>query len=235
MKLTWLGHSAFRIEVKDAVILIDPFFTGNPGFPAGLTVEQASAGVTHILLTHGHDDHIGDTVAIAKASGAQVTANFEICMWLSGKGISNINPMNSGGMVDLGPFKVGLTQAIHSSATSQDGDGLKYMGNPHGIILATPGEKVLYHMGDTDIFGDMALIRELHQPKIGLVPIGDRFTMGAKAAALACSRFFDFETIIPCHYASFPMVDQSAEGFIAAMGSKAATVKAPKAGEALTL
>lgn len=235
MKLTWLGHSAFRIEVKDAVILIDPFFTGNPGFPAGLTVEQASAGVTHILLTHGHDDHIGDTVAIAKASGAQVTANFEICTWLTGKGISNINPMNSGGTVNLGPFKVGLTQAIHSSSNSQDRDGLKYMGNPHGIILAAPGEKVLHHMGDTDIFGDMALINELHQPKIGLVPIGDRFTMGAKAAALACNRFFDFETVIPCHYASFPMVDQSAEGFIAAMGAKAATVKAPKAGEALTL
>ena len=235
MKLTWFGHSAFRIDLKDAVVLIDPFFTGNPGFPAGSSLEAASEGVTHILLTHGHDDHIGDTIAIATASGAKVTANFEICMWLMSKGVANINPMNAGGMVDTGPFKVALTPAVHSSATSQAGEGLTYMGNPHGIVLAAPGEKVLLHMGDTDIFGDMALIHELYQPKIGLVPIGDRFTMGARAAALACTRFFDFDTIIPCHYGSFPIIDATADAFVSAMGAKAGTVQVPVPGTAVVV
>lgn len=231
MKITWYGHSAYRVEIADVTILIDPFFTGNPSFPEGTTVEQASAGVTHILLTHGHDDHIGDTMDIAKKTGAQLTANFEICMWANGKGIDNINPMNSGGTVDVGPFKVSLTVAHHSSATQSDG-GMQYLGNPHGIVLAAPGEKVLYHMGDTDIFSDMALINEFHAPKIGIVPIGDRFTMGAKAAAVACKRFMDFDTIIPCHYGTFPILDPNADTFLAEMGADAAKVTVPVSGVA---
>ncbi|ADZ70280.1 metal-dependent hydrolase [Polymorphum gilvum] len=232
MKLTWYGHSAFRIDIAGAAILIDPFLSGNPTFPKSLSVDAVAEGITHILLTHGHDDHIGDTVAIAQKTGAQLTANFEICMWASGKGVENINPMNSGGFVDVGPFKVGLTVAHHSSATKADGDGLKYLGNPHGVIVAAPGEPVLYHMGDTALFGDMALINELYGPKIGIVPIGDRFTMGAKAAAIACTRFFDFDTIVPCHYGTFPILDQTADAFLAAMGDKASTVVVPDRGTA---
>lgn len=233
MKLTWYGHSAFKVEIDGATILIDPFLSGNPKFPENLSVDQVAEGVTHVLLTHGHDDHIGDSLDICKKTGAQLTANFEICMWASGKGIENINPMNSGGFIDVGPFKVGLTVAHHSSATSMDGDGLKYMGNPHGIILAAPGEPVLYHMGDTDIFGDMALINELHGPKVGIVPIGDRFTMGAKAAALACNRFFDFDTILPCHYGTFPILDQSAGDFVQALGANGSKVKVPAPGDSV--
>ena len=132
MKLTWYGHSAFKMEIAGASILIDPFLTGNPKFPENLTVDQVAEGVTHVLLTHGHDDHIGDSLDICKKTGAQLTANYEICMWANGKGVENINPMNSGGFLDVGPFKVGLTVAHHSSASSVDGDGFKYMGNPHG-------------------------------------------------------------------------------------------------------
>jgi len=230
MKLTWYGHSAFKVEIDGASILIDPFLTGNPKFPESLSVDQVADGVTHVLLTHGHDDHIGDSLDICKETGAQLTANYEICMWANGKGVDNINPMNSGGFLDVGPFKVGLTVAHHSSASAADGDGFKYMGNPHGLIVAAPNEPVLYHMGDTDIFSDMALVNEIYGPKVGIVPVGDRFTMGGKAAALACNRFFDFETIIPCHYGTFPILDQTADTFIGALGASASKVKLPQPG-----
>lgn len=218
MKLTWYGHSAFKVEANDASILIDPFLTGNPMFPETLSVEAVTDGVTHILLTHGHDDHIGDSIEVARKTGAQLTANFEICMWATRQGVDNINPMNSGGLVDTGPFRVGMVRADHSSSKQTDGEAI-YLGNPHGIILEVPGHKVIYHMGDTDIFSDMALINEIYRPSVGLVPIGDRFTMGAKSAALACQRFFEFDTIVPCHYGTFPILDQNAEAFVTAMGT----------------
>lgn len=235
MKLTWYGHSAFKVEIAGASILIDPFLSGNPSFPSDLSVDQVGEGVTHLLLTHGHDDHIGDSIDILKKTGAQLTANFEICMWAAGKGIENINPMNSGGLVDVGPFKVGMTPAQHSSSSQTEGGIAVYLGNPHGLIIDAPNEPVLYHMGDTDIFGDMALINELYAPKIGIVPIGDRFTMGAKAAALACTRFFDFQTILPCHFGTFPILDQDASGFVSAMGGDGSKVKCPAPGSVLEL
>ncbi|MTI44231.1 L-ascorbate metabolism protein UlaG (beta-lactamase superfamily) [Roseibium hamelinense] len=235
MTLTWYGHSAFKVEIKDASILIDPFLTGNPAFPSDLSVDDVAAGVTHLILTHGHDDHIGDSIDILKKTGAQLTANFEICMWAGGKGIENINPMNSGGMVDVGPFKVVMTPAQHSSSTQTEGGIAVYLGNPHGVVIEAPDEPVLFHMGDTDIFSDMGLINELYAPKVGLVPIGDRFTMGARAAALACNRYFMFDTIVPCHFGSFPIIDQTADKFIEALGDAASKVKLPKPGETIDI
>ncbi|MDQ0317005.1 metal-dependent hydrolase [Amorphus orientalis] len=226
MQITWLGHSAFRVELGEAVILIDPFLTGNSVFTG--TVEAAQERCTHIVLTHGHDDHLGDTVDIAKATGAQVVANFEICMWLSEvHGIENINPGNTGGTVDCGAFNVTFVRADHSSGVRRDGASV-YFGNPLGVILTAEGQPTLYHMGDTDIFSDMALINELYQPDIGIVPIGDRFTMGARTAALACTRYFGFKTVIPCHYKTFPIIDQSADGFLREMGQNSGRVKVPE-------
>lgn len=224
MKLTWYGHSAFKVEIEGASILLDPFVSGNPSFPADLSVDQVAGGVTHVILTHGHDDHIGDAVAILKATGAQLISNFEICMWATRQGIDNISPMNTGGRIDAGPFKVALTAAVHSSSKQSDGEAI-YLGNPHGVIIEAPGQQVLYHMGDTDIFTDMGLINEIYRPGIGLVPIGDRFTMGGKVAALACKRFFDFDTIVPCHYGTFPIIDQTVDTFVGAMGEDAAKVR----------
>lgn len=232
MKLTWYGHSAFRIEAGEAVILIDPFLTGNPSWDKGW--EGVAEGVTHVLLTHGHNDHIGDAAAILKKTGAMLVANFEICMFLVGKGVEQgkINPGNTGGTLDCGGFTVTLTQALHSSSASGEGGNNVYLGNPHGLVLHFATGESLYHMGDTDIFSDMALINELHRPSVGIVPIGDRFTMGGAVAALACQRFFKFETVVPCHYASFPLVDQTAEKFIEGMEGSASKVVVPKVGEA---
>ncbi|MHC5653142.1 metal-dependent hydrolase [Stappia sp.] len=235
MKLTYLGHSAFRVDIEGASILIDPFLTGNPSFPQDLTVETASQGVTHILLSHGHDDHVGDAFEIAQRTGAQVTANFEICMWLQSKGLENINPMGCGGHIDVGPFSVALTQAHHTSSSLAGGMPPVYLGQPNGLIVHAKGEPTLYHMGDTDVFGDMALVNELHAPKVAIVPIGDRFTMGAKSAALACRRFFDFDTIIPCHYGTFPILDQSADAFLQEMGGDAGKVRVTAPGSSLTV
>lgn len=229
MNLTWLGHSAFRIETGDAVILIDPFLSGNPKFKGD--VAQASAGATHIVLSHGHDDHVGDTLAIAKATGAQLISNFEICMFLSGQGIGNINPGNTGGTIDCGDFAVSFTQALHSSGTVVDGQYV-YLGNPMGIVIEAKGGPRLYHMGDTDIFSDMALIAEMHHPQIGLVPVGDRFTMGGRTAALAVKRYFSFATVIPCHYGTFDMIAPDASEFVAALG-EGPNVMVPQIGQAV--
>ncbi len=216
MKMTWLGHSAFRIETANKVLLIDPFITGNPSFRG--SAQSATENCTHILLTHGHDDHVGDTVDIAKRTGATLIAAFEICEYLQGKGVANINPGNPGGTITEDGFDVTFTKAFHSSSTMVDGVPV-YLGNPCGIILRSEG-KTVYHMGDTEIFGDMALIQEVFEPDVGLVPIGDRFTMGAKQAAMACKRFFKFKTIVPIHYGTFPVIDQDPSKFLAEMNGQ---------------
>lgn len=218
MKITWFGHSAFGLEFGDKKILIDPFLAGNPSFE-GQDKDAVIAGTTHVVLTHGHGDHLGDTTEIAEKTGAKIVANADICAWLGAKGIKNLDPGNTGGTLMQDGFSVTFVQAQHSSAML-DEDGVSHdLGHSNGIVLHIDGEKSVYHMGDTDIFGDMALIQELHAPQIAMVPIGDRFTMGGAVAALACRRFFKFETIFPCHYATFPMVDQTADKFLGAMES----------------
>ena len=132
-------------------------------------------------------------------------------------------------------FSVAYVPAWHSSSDdAHDGTG-RYLGNPGGIVLMAPGEKTLLHMGDTGIFSDMALIDEIYQPKIGIVPIGDRFTMGAKLAAMACKRFFHFETAIPCHYGTFGLLDPNADTFIAEMKGAKTKVLVPERGKAVEM
>lgn len=235
MKMTWYGHSAFRVEAGEARILIDPFLEGNPSWNGGW--EEPAEGITHLLLTHGHNDHVGNALDILKKTGAMLVSNFEVCMYLVGQGADDkkINPGNTGGTVDCGGFTTTFTQAHHSSSFGGEGGKNTYLGNPNGLVLHFPGDKTLYHMGDTDIFGDMALIQELHEPQVGLVPVGDRFTMGGAVAALACRRFFKFETVVPCHYGSFPIVDQSADKFVSGMEGSATVVSVPKVGQPFDL
>ena len=208
MKLTWLGHSGFRLEIEDAMILIDPWLSGNPVFPEERRAE-AIAGATHILLTHGHGDHSGDSLAIAQELNIPVAGIYDLInFWQTRHGIEGIG-FNKGGTVDLGGAQVTMVNAVHSS--SLDGvEGPVYAGHESGYMIAGEGH-VIYVSGDTDIMADMGWMGEYHRPDIGILSAGGHFTMDMKRAAFAARKYFDFKTVIPCHYKTFPLLEQSAE------------------------
>ena len=230
MKITWFGHSCFRVETGKSVLLIDPFLKGSPTFgKSGISFESAIKGVTHVAITHGHDDHIGDAGEVCKKNGAELLATYELALHVKGMGAEKLQPMNTGGTVYGADFDLTLVNALHSSSS-----GGVYLGNPNGIVVKAKEGKTVYHMGDTDMFSGMELIAEFHKPDIGIVPIGDRFTMGAKSAAFACKKYFSFKSILPCHYGTFEgMLDPDASKFVAEM--KGHNVLVPKIGETVTV
>ncbi len=209
MKLVWLGHSAFHLSCEGREILIDPFFAGNPKFPAGY--EDGLDRVDDILLTHGHEDHLGDTLRLCGKYGATLVAQPEICKWAKAKGVEQIDALNIGGTIARGSVAVSMTPALHTSSIMVDGSPL-YMGEPAGLVLATGLDRI-YHSGDTGLFSDMALIQRLWNPRVGLICIGDRFTMGPEAAAIACNEFLDLEVVVPTHWGTFPPLTGTPEAF----------------------
>ena len=214
MKVTWLGHSGFRIEIEKAVILVDPWLTGNPMFPADRR-EEAVKGATHILITHGHGDHTGDTLSIAKDGKIPVAGIYDlISHWEGTESITGIG-FNKGGTVDLGGAKVTMVAASHSSSMAGK-DGPVYAGHEAGYMIAGEGH-VIYLSGDTDIMADMGWMGEYHNPDIGILCAGGHFTMDMKRAAYAAKKFFNFKTVIPCHYRTFPLLEQSADAMKAAL------------------
>ncbi|MEM1221661.1 MAG: metal-dependent hydrolase [Verrucomicrobiota bacterium] len=208
--ITWHGHSAFSIKHNGITLFIDPFLTGNPSCSIN-SIDELEA-VDYVLLTHAHADHLGDAEAIAKKFQSNVIGIYEVCMWLGSKGVENVTPMNVGGGVDLGPFSIQMVQAFHSNSIETEPGTFIPAGDPAGLIITFDGLSI-YHMGDTALFSDMKLIQEFYQPDLGLIPIGDRFTMGPKEAAYACNHFFNFKKVIPIHYDTFPLLTGKPETF----------------------
>lgn len=207
MQIIWLGHSGFRIEIEDAVLLIDPWLTGNPMFPADARA-TAIAGATHIVLTHGHGDHTGDALAIAKDLSIPVVGIYDmIGFFQSRDGVQGLG-FNKGGTVTLGGAKLTMVNACHSSSLHGDA-GPVYAGSEAGYMLSGEGH-TLYISGDTDIMADMAWMGDLHNPDIGILACGGHYTMDMTRAAYAAQKYFHFKIVIPCHYRTFPLLAQDA-------------------------
>ncbi len=203
VELTWLGHAAVRLRLGDGTtVFIDPWLAGNPMCPeAEHTQERADA----IYITHGHFDHIGTTVELAAATGAQVFAIHEVAVWLEGQGVENVVGSNKGGVV-VGPggIRAILTDAVHSAGISGEA-GVIAGGEAAGWILDIPDGPTIYHAGDTTLFGDMKLIKKTYRPDIALLPIGGHYTMGPGLAARA-GKMLGVKTVIPIHYGTFPIL-----------------------------
>jgi len=207
MKLTWLGHAGFRLEIEGAVILIDPWLTGNPVFPEERRAE-AIAGATHVLLTHGHSDHTGEALALAR-EGLPLVGIYDLLNWWESQhGITAIG-FNKGGTVELNGAAVTMVNATHSSSLTVEGRPV-YAGHESGYMIRGEG-RTIYVSGDTDIMADMEWMGELHRPEIGILAAGGHFTMDMERAAWAAKRYFDFKTVIPCHYDTFPPIRQDPE------------------------
>jgi L-ascorbate metabolism protein UlaG (beta-lactamase superfamily) len=203
MKITWLGHAAFLMEGRKR-ILIDPFITGNPMAPC--KAEEIECDV--IAVTHGHGDHLGDAIPIAKRNNIPIIAIHEIARYGEKQGAEAIG-MNLGGSAEVAGVKFTMVQAWHSSGIDESGFGFSG-GDPAGFIIKD--QITIYHAGDTCLFSDMKLIGELYTPEIAMLPIGDRFTMNPETAAKAAS-WIKPEIIIPMHYNTFPPVEQDPQEF----------------------
>ncbi|ABO50265.1 beta-lactamase domain protein [Desulforamulus reducens MI-1] len=205
MKLTFLGHSAFLLENQEVSLVIDPFLTGNPMAPHDIPVKP-----NYILVSHGHGDHLGDAIRLAKETSATIVSVFELANYCARQGVLT-HPMHIGGSHNFGPMKVKLTQALHGNSTGSDRGPAEYLGNPCGFLIYL-GNKTIYHAGDTGLFGDMQLIGDLNSIDVALLPIGDNFTMGP-TDALEAVKMLKPQRVIPMHYNTWPLISQDPTAF----------------------
>lgn len=221
VSITWLGHATVLIQTaKGTNLLIDPFIAHNPKFPKGYSLPEK---IHYILLTHGHGDHISDAVPVAQKHGATVVAIYELAAYVGSKGAANTMGMNLGGTVKLEDVAVTMVEATHSAA-AQDENGTHYVGVATGFVLSVAGGPVLYHAGDTNVFGDMKLIAQLYQPQLAMLPIGGFYTMGPTEAALA-AQLLEVKIILPLHFGTFPPLTGTPDELARLLGNSAQVVR----------
>jgi L-ascorbate metabolism protein UlaG (beta-lactamase superfamily) len=229
MNITFLGHSCVLIETEKHTLVIDPFLTGNPA--AKLSASELK--VDAVLLTHGHGDHVGDTVDIAKRNDALVVAPNELAVYLGWQGCKT-HPMGIGGARTFEFGKVKLTQAFHGSGYElHDKQEIVYMGMPSGLLLYIDG-LTIYHAGDTSLFGDMKMIGEMNNIDLAFLPIGDNFTMGPEDALVA-AKWLGAKRVIPVHYNTFPLIAQDGHAFAKSLAEHKIEGIVLEAGESLKL
>ncbi len=226
MKVSYHGHSVVKVETDKHTILIDPFITGNGNCDLDANTVKADA----ILLTHAHNDHVGDTVEIAKRNDALVVAPNELAVYLGKKGL-NTHPMHIGGSREFEFGKVKFTQAFHGSSYEEEDGTVIYGGMPGGIILTVEG-KTIYHVGDTALFSDLKMYGEMHDIDIAFIPIGDNFTMGPEDALIAAD-WINAKISVPIHYNTFPVIEQDADAWASKV--KTGEGRALKVGEFIEL
>ncbi|GMA06890.1 UPF0173 metal-dependent hydrolase [Tetragenococcus halophilus subsp. flandriensis] len=208
MKITYHGHAVVSVVLDNGTrLLFDPFISQNP--LADISAEDVETD--YILITHGHDDHIGDMVSIAKKNNATVIGLPEVCAYAASKGIEKTHGMNIGGGYDFPFGRVKFTHAQHSSGYQEDGQMI-YMGEPAGILLQAEG-KTIYHAGDTADYSDLSLLGEQYDIDVAFLPIGDNFTMGPEDALRAANRL-KAKTVVPIHYNTFPQIKQDPQKFV---------------------
>lgn len=214
MQITWLGHASFKIGIGGQVLLVDPWLTGNPMLPED-SHEAAVDGATHILLTHAHFDHVADVLPLARKLKLPIVGQFDLMSyWEEHEHMTTVG-FNKGGTVDLDGLRVTMVHATHSTSFGSD-SGPNVPGSECGYMIAGEGHTI-YLSGDTDVMADMKIFNDLHAPDIGILCAGGHFTMDMTRAAYAAKTFFDFKTVIPCHYRTFPILEQSAEALIEAL------------------
>ena len=230
MKIIWLGHGSFRFEIAGQTLLLDPWLSGNPVLPEDQH-DAAIAGASHILLTHTHFDHVVDVVPLAKKLKIPAVGQYDIMnFWAEAESIETVG-FNKGGTVELGDVKVAMVPASHSS-TFQTAEGLRTGGSEIGFMIMGEG-KTIYASGDTAIMADMAWMADYFKPQIGILSAGGHFTMDMAQAAYAANTYFNFETVIPCHYKTFPLLEQDAEALKS--GLKSGSVIEPQVMTAIEL